>query len=296
MDKAREMLGQTTNPILDYARLGDAVDGYGPVEDRQRILEKTKALRSLGPMESQALDGIYIDKNSNPNYQVERVASAGPNLDWWRTWADRDPYNPQTVLRYLGALEGAEQFLNQKWDRDEAIVRLKKVLTKTPYADRIWSQLGQLIAFRNGYMEIDLDSLAAAEPYFINGMVYSNYDYDSLSTAISTKAGALVKPSSDSKKGDISGLSPAERARLDEVFNCPLLRQMRMLSAACYAQGIPEAQCGGFPEGPDAVMKRLQDVVAQGSCKKEMIQSLENLPYSPVRVDLTRPVVSKKSD
>ena len=296
-DEARAMLAQTTNPLLDYARLLDAWQGYGPVEDRQKILEKTKSLRPLDPMESHALDAIYAEKSGDPGYQVEEAASAAARVPLMRIWADRDPYNPETVLKYVGALQNAQQYVHQQFDIDDAISRLKKVLTKTLYAAEVWSRLGEFTAIPGNYQFFDLDLFAAAEPYFINGMVYSNYDYPSLASAVSTKSWAIIDmPSGMVSDVDMSGLSKAERARLDDVVNCPMIRQMRLISAACYAQGIPEAYCGGLAGGPEAVMQRLQKAVAQGSCKKEMLEAMTGVHYSAVQVDLTQPNLPRKSD
>lgn len=83
---------------------------------------------------------------------------------------------------------------------------------------------------------------------------------------------------------DISDLTPAARARYDEVIHCPLIRQMTILSIVCRNQGIADDQCSGFHTDPVRVMDRLRAVVAQGSCPDEVDRDPATLAYSPVKI------------
>ncbi len=81
---------------------------------------------------------------------------------------------------------------------------------------------------------------------------------------------------------DVSGLTPAERARFDAVVCCPLIRQMTILSYVCNNQGIPEGQCSGLHTDPKRVMNRLRAVVAEGSCPAKVERDPGMLAYSPI--------------
>ena len=132
-----------------------------------------------------------------------------------------------TVILYIGALRNAYGFLNRPFDAEDAMARRKTVLRKTPHDGRIWLELAQLVAPGANQPQLDLDRIAAAEPCYINAMVYSNDAYDTVKSALAARVWALLDPANILKARDISTLPAMQRAKLDSVVHCPTLARVR---------------------------------------------------------------------
>jgi hypothetical protein len=121
--------------------------------------------------------------------------------------------------------------------------------------------------------------------YFINAVVYSNYDYDMVAALVSGKAWAIIDPVNVMHSRDISTLSVGELQRLDEVVHCPLVRQFKILRTVCLNHGIPEDRCGNFPAGQFPILERLHKLSGRGACQAEDALSHADLAYSPIQID-----------
>lgn len=101
------------------------------------------------------------------------------------------------------------------------MARRKTVLPKTPYDGRIWLELAQLVDPGANQPQLDLDRIAAAEPGYINAMVYFNSAHDTVKSAIAAKVRAVLDPANILKARDISTLPAMERAKLDSASTAP---------------------------------------------------------------------------
>ncbi len=90
-DEAHQLLEVTPNPILDYARLQDALAGFGPAAQRQKILEAAKVERPLGPREAEALDMARDEDSGHLVVPIEQKIFAGAALAPTRFRAVEDP-------------------------------------------------------------------------------------------------------------------------------------------------------------------------------------------------------------
>jgi hypothetical protein len=283
-DEAHQLLQLTPNPILDYARLQDALTYLGPPQQRATLLERIKAKRDLTRNEAMALDVALAEIAGGLNSQVEWKIAVANALDWNRNAADHDPFDPQIVTAYVATALEAEQNLGTASDVPDLIRRLQRLLAQVPWSADAWVLLGDLTGRTDTPGQVDLDRIARVEPYYINAVVYSNYAHSAVKSLIWTKFWAIIDVRNLVNDVDVSGLTPAERARYDEVVYCPLIRQMTILGYVCRNQGISDDQCSGFHVDPARVMNRLRAVVAEGSCPAEVERLPETLAYSPIEI------------
>lgn len=283
-DEAHQLLQLTPNPILDYARLQDALAYLGPPQQRVALLERVKAKRDLTRDEAMALDGARAEIAGGLNLQVEWKIAIAKALDWNRRAADHDPFDPQIVTAYVATALEAEQNLGIAPDVPDLIRRLQRLLADLPWSADGWALLGDLTFRTDTPLVLDLDKIARAEPFYINAVVYSNYSHSALKSLVWTKFWAIIDIRNLMNDVDVSGLTTAERAQYDAVVHCPMIRQMTILSIICRNQDIPDDQCSGFHTEPARVLDRLRAVVAEGSCPQEVARDPATLAYSPVQI------------
>jgi hypothetical protein len=285
--EARQLLQLTSSPVLDYARLQDAVWGFGPPKQRVRILEAQKGERALDTDEARALDAARAEA-AGPGVlilQDEWKIALAAAVDQRRVAADLDPYDPVTVTRYVATLQDASNHLGLALQRDEVIARLQTLLGRVPFAAEAWRDLADLTIGETDPVAVSLDTLEQVEPYYINAVVYSNYRADIVASLASGKYWAIVDPSDITQTRNMTVLSAAERGRLDEVVNCPMMRQLKILMLVCSNQEIDIDTCGGFSGGTVPIESRLQKVNGDGGCKQEVNRAMEDLAYSPIAID-----------
>ncbi len=286
-EEAHQLLMLTPNPVLDYARLQDAVDGLGNPIQRVKLLEGIKAERPLDTTEARALDAAHAEV-AGPGVlitQDEWKIALGNAVNLRRAGSDLDPYDPLAVNRYVAIAMDAEEVLGVKLDAADLTVRLQRLLAQVPYSARSWQFLGDMTGRDVAFGKIDLDALAAAEPYYINAVVYSNYDYDMVSALVSAKFWAIIDPANVTQDRDISALTAGELQQLDEVVHCPMIRQFKILKLVCDNHHISEDRCGDFPAGEFPVVSRLYKINARGACQQEVQRDLSDLAYSPIAID-----------
>jgi hypothetical protein len=157
-DEAHQLLMLTPNPVLDYARLDDAVAGLGNPIQRVKVLEAVKAERGLTTIEARALDTAIAEK-AGPGVLVtqdEWKIALGNAVDARRVEADLDPYDPFAVNRYVTTAMDAEEVLGAKLDAADMTARLERLLAQVPYAARSWQLLGDLTGRNVAFGVVDL--------------------------------------------------------------------------------------------------------------------------------------------
>ncbi len=127
------------NPVLDYARLQDALTYLGPPEQRVKVLEAVKAKRNMTRNEAYALDAALAEIAGGLNLQVEWKAYLPFALDWNREAANQDPFDPEIVTAYVGNALDAKQNLGTPLDVPDLIRRLQRLLTEVPWSADAWA-------------------------------------------------------------------------------------------------------------------------------------------------------------
>ena len=285
-DEAHQLLMLTPNPVLDYARLQDVMAGFGNATSRIKTLEKIKAERALTLEEASALDQARAELAGGLVLQEEWKIALATALPALRREADIDPDSPGTVETYVRIRIDAARNLGVELEADDLILRLQRLLTVVPYAAESWKLLGDLTQWDTPLVEVDLALMERVEPYYINAVVYSNYDPDMVAALVEAKYWSIIDPTNILQSRDISGLGPEERQRLDKVVHCPMLRQMTILNIVCANHGIGLEQCGGFPASPEPILTQLRDVVAGGACtfEAELNRDPAALLYTPISI------------
>lgn len=282
-EAAHQMLTLIDNPVLDYARLMDAVDNVSTPQQAIRLLERAKSARPLTVQEAEALDHA---RSMDAGFSVieefpERDAAMPQAVVVARRQADRDPLMGSVVTRYISLAYRNASKNGGAVDRAEVEARLKQLLTVAPYDGNAWLQLAQLIS-EDG----SLAGIEAAQPYFENAVVYSNYRYDVVYSMLDTKLAIIRKPDNWMASRDISGLSSDELAELDRIINCPVITDHLRMQYVCMSARREGSSCAnGQMDAESPLAERMSNIVERGVCKAE-IESYqpEELILSPVEV------------
>jgi hypothetical protein len=281
-EAAHELLVLTPHPILDYARLIDAIDRYGPPEQSLEILKRLQKTRQLTPIEAAALDEANRTIKGDPIVTpIEYIKSLASDLAARKLRVARDPFNPIEVNGYVKALQNAEFVIGTPFSNDEVTLPLQALLTKIPYSGEAWLTLANII--RGDALDPNgrLARIEAAEPYYTNAVVYTDASYDALEAAMEAKGWAIANPENPNLQADLSALSAAELEQLDQTFHCPLAITYRLLLAACKSPG---SGCGIQHPARDAINARMMSVYDRGACLKEINVYQLTMPL-PAQVD-----------
>ena len=283
---AHQLLMFTLNPILDYARHADMMDGLMTPEETLTTLQKIKSERPLGSDEAQKLDWALIDVNKTaPNDAKfpEFAAALLRELPGLQQALMQDPLNPGLLHRYISALYDAEEYADRPVttaEKTDLIRRLRTTLKAAPTAPQLWIDLAELTLRWQ-----DLDSIARAEPYFHNAIHYARYGVKEFSDATRPKIQMVQDQSNLMHATDISGLTPEQLAKLDEIVNCPLAVQLSILAVVCQNTGTPENQCADGAVTNSVVWDRLQDRINVAACTQAFAVPLEYIYETPAKVD-----------
>lgn len=294
-EAAHQVLMFTLNPVLDYARHADMMQGLQTPEDTLAELQRLQATRGLSLKEAEKLDWITIDQKAKetgqipsqdeinlPNYVEALQRDVGPSKIAFK----QDPLNPDALLAYMDIrrdLAFYEKKPMSAQEQAEITQELKSVLKVVKTEPRLWSRLAKIMAADQG-----LDGLAAAAPYYHNAIYYSQFDNKFLSEAINPKIQYVLSPENNSELTDLSGFSTAEMARLDELVHCPMVGQILIAETVCRHDGIPENQCGAGMTKNAKVMQRLLERSQGGHCPEYLKHDASGRYEAPMQVDLDK--------
>ncbi|MES2432542.1 MAG: hypothetical protein V4586_01780 [Pseudomonadota bacterium] len=283
---AHQLLMFMPNPILDYARYNDMMDGPSTPEELVSGLEALKIKRDLTPREARKLDDVRMSlarvdamQASYPEFSAALLREI-PNL---QAALVKDPLNPDLLHRYVNTLGDAEEYAARPItaaEKADLIQRLHATLKAVPTAYKLWNDLAQ-ITLQQG----DLDGIARAEPYFHNAIHYSVYGNQQLSNAVRPKWMRVLDQSNIMKPADISGLTPEQLAKLDAIVNCPLAMQLNILRLVCDNDGTPENQCAEGFVANDVIWDRLAERMNAGVCPDTFLPHFEEQYLKPQKVD-----------
>ena len=283
---AHQLLMFMPNPVLDYARYNDMMDGLLTPEEVVSGLEALKAQRDLTTDEARKLDDFRMSlarvdamQASYPEYSAALLREI-PQL---QAALVKDPLNPNLLHHYVNALSDAADYAARPIsaaEKADLIQHLHATLKAVPTAYKLWNDLAQ-ITLQQG----DLDSIARAEPYFHNAIHYSVYGSQSLSNAVRPKWMRVLDQSNILKAADISGLTPEQLAKLDAIVNCPLAMQLSVLQLVCDNAGTPESQCADGFVANEVIWDRLTQRVNAGVCPDTFLPHFEEQYLAPQKVD-----------
>jgi hypothetical protein len=280
-DAASIALQTLQNPVLDYARVLDVLDGNGTAEYRLAVLEKTKSERQLSPDEAMAFDNAMFQVNhvavNNDILSTYRQA-VSQGLDTLRIAADRDPLSTRAVLDYIDQLQQNNMENGAEFDIADAQARLQRLLTTIPHSWRAWMMLARLSH------DSEPGTMERVVGYLHNSIYYSNYGDEALRNAVGDLTAQTDNYSKRKYKAGQSNLTPEDVAELDLLGRCPILALTRLALAACAEKGIVSEQC--MVNGYMFLLKPMfADIAARGICQAETNAPLEELLPSAVPAD-----------
>lgn len=275
-----EKIRTSDNPALaGWNPQTGAVPGQTPT-DRLTYLDEVKQTRDLSYDEARVYDqdAAQVAILAGEPRAPEFPAALTREVEKARARADAQPGDWQAVARFLNIAAEDRQVNGTKADMDELWQRQVGALRLSPYDARIWSSVGMTVFGRQA-PEGEVEAMAAAEPYLVNAAVYSNHASDSLVDLVSPKLSLMVRSMSD-------GSLPVSKEQWQSQVQCPLVRQMRLLIAACEADGRGFGECSGLPYAAKNMQDLIRDIQAAGACEAEATDPLETLAYSAIAVDL----------
>ena len=308
---ALEILGASTNPVLDGARERATHDGQGPLLWRLAILSRIRETRALDDVEI----GYYEYLLANPPGPRVQIAPPQPEpIDFARdlAWrdpaagfpkdplapqraahlqdlklkADRDPLNPKTVATYVKAKRTLIPGPLDPAVKADLSGRIKRVLVVLPYNAPLWHELSVLMATD----EPTLDQIDAAGRAADNAFFYSGLLSDNLSEAIFIRLSHVMKLNARPQLKETGPLDAATLARRDQILHCPLLRDLRLAMSICPDPAHFGKKClrGGMMDLPmGTLMAFLTEAAARSGCKAGEVPISLLLPKAPMPYDLS---------
>lgn len=275
MDRIRA----SDNPLIaEWAGPGD-VPGDSP-SDRLAYLDGVKMNRPLSYDEARLYDqdAAQVAVLAGEARAPEFPAALTRQVEIARSEADAKPGDWQVVARYLNIAAEDRQVNGTKADRADLFRRQVEALRLLPYEPKAWSSVGQSVLAREA-PDDEVAALELSEPYLVNAAAYSNHQSQYLAGLVAPKLSLMVRTMSGKSQ-------PFGKVRWQTVVQCPLVRQVRLLMAACEAEGMGFGDCTGMPYEAENMQGLIRDISAAGACKTEAAAPLEELAYSPVEVDL----------
>jgi hypothetical protein len=280
-DAASLALQTLPNPVLDYARVLDALDRKGTAEHRLAVLEKAKSERQLTPEEAVAYDNAYFQVNHvaiNNDILATYRQAVTQGLVTLRIAADRDPLSTPVVLDYIKQLQENQRENGVAFDRADARARLQRLLTAIPHSWRAWMELAWFSH------DSEPGTMERVGGYLDNSIYYSNYGQEALQNAVSDLVAQTDNYAKRNAIADLPDLTPDEVAEVDRLGRCKVLALTRLALAACSSRGISGDQC--LVNAYKFLLKPMfEDIEARGVCQAEGKAPLEDLLPGPVPAD-----------
>lgn len=274
-----ERIRASDNPLIaEWAGPGD-VPGDSP-SDRLAYLDGVKLNRPLSYDEARLYDqdAAQVAVLAGEARAPEFPAALARQVEIARSEADAKPGDWQAVARYLNIAAEDRQVNGTKADRADLFRRQVTALRLLPYEPKAWSSVGQSVLAREASSD-EMAALEMSEPYLVNAAAYSNHQSQYLTGLVAPKLSLLVRTMSGQSQ-------PFGKLRWQGVVQCPLVRQLRLLMAACEAEGMGFGACTGLPYEAQNMQGLIRDISGAGACKDEASAPLEDLAYNPVEVAL----------
>lgn len=293
MAEANRLLDGNDHPYLDDARLFQAFaalddiipPGSDAPQTSHRNLDVAATLAAIlsrpGFRDTHAAenyDNFYAEPFGLPPLLPLVIAQA---VAWAQNRLTIDPFDPKaiaalTVTRHdpygaplPGILSAADR-----------IALLKRRLLVNPYLSETWSQLGEIVQMQ------ELSPFAStSDAYFVNAIVYSNYDVFAVQYYLQSKYDQINRRLR-AEEFELSGRF-MDDALFDDGF-CPYLHLENLKQYLCNGPRSDSRACGDWGPGPERVLAlATQRATAANLCVTERRANLEDLAFSPITIDLT---------
>ncbi len=235
---AWDRLAAQDHPILDPARVSHAQSGLAPKAESIAILERALAAGTLTLWQARDLDAL---RGAAP-----MPGSLGPaerevlpkELARLRAEVDFNPGSSLWLEFYMAVLYADMRENGTPWPADEIDRRYALVFQLAPYDFDTWMRYGQMQTDMLHLDDATLDEVEAVRAYFINGVVTGNHSayalwaLEGFNRIVWSK---LDKRNLDAM--DATGAPAFDKADYDRAVVCPEVRAIRLMQAACDAEG-----------------------------------------------------------
>lgn len=280
---AQEVLDATDTPVLEHARWLDAVRDRPFLESARA--RTSKNLDRLGYQD--LITAIRYDVNYADARLLPRLSPKLYPLLHERAVSEleHDPYNP-AVLKILikTQLGGIKLKSGPDWAEIEEYHHRK--IAYAPYDATMWGDLASIITVRRtNHDEVSEAALKHLDDYYINAILYSNYNPEILWFFQQSKFSQLqeVMPTFN-LHGTVRHFSVSEMEAQNETLICPFIRIDRVKGAVC-SGAVSQSSCGPSP-GLEPYNARIYEIAYErNACETELNAPSEALMFTPIEFD-----------
>ena len=273
---ALSALDRNSNPILEYARVRDAIYWRRGTDAANKVLARYLAK-----------PGNY-DWNAAGIHDLDyRVPHGLPPLapEFFQRRLDHavaevvfDPYDAE-LLQIVFEASSYESYPLKHVDPQLQLETSRRVLTVEPFSAKAWVSYASNATFVFHYKEDQ------ADPFWINAMVYSNHNPFYIVNFAKSKLTNLLLLLYDDMSNDVQVRDLPESTEQVTSMVCPLIRVTRVLDQVCTtsAKGHPSCSLA------DSTLRKFSQIKALAKaehvCTAELTTPIDDLIYQPQVID-----------
>ncbi|MFZ1338169.1 MAG: hypothetical protein WAS26_03860, partial [Paracoccaceae bacterium] len=235
---AWDRLALQDHPILDSGRLAHAQSGLAPTDEAIAVLQRIKEAGEMNLWDARKLDALLGQSSSTERLGPAEAAVLPQELARSRAEADFNPGSSLWLEFYMAVLYADMRENGTPWPADEIDRRYALVFQLAPYDFDTWMRYGQMQTDMLHLDDATLDEVEAVRAYFINGVVTGNHSAYALWGLEGFNRivwSQLDKRNLDAM--DATGAPAFDKADYDRAVVCPEVRAIRLMQAACDAEG-----------------------------------------------------------
>jgi hypothetical protein len=290
--EALALLSGQDHPILDYIRFQQAVLPFDP-----GFPEPENEFVRLDPEGARAAAEVAGELIQRPDYVKTGDANSYDNafaiplglprmlpeviarqVDWAEQRIVEDPFDPAAIAT-LAHTNFFDVPVPNPLPIEQIISLMKRQALVKPFDPEIWRALGDLVVSQQtSYFSTEADL------YYINSIVYSNYDLYRVQHYLQVKY-EFIKHAIYAEEHELRGRYISEALFTDGF--CPFLQLENLKTYLCEGPRSDNPDCAyGWGPGPEQVYaEALQRATDANLCIAERRANPEDLFFQPIEVD-----------
>ena len=291
--EALAILPGQDHPILDYIRFQQAVmpfDNQSPDIVNDFVQRDPQGARAAAEIagelirrpeyvrtgDANSYDNAFAIPLGLPRMLPEVIVR---QVEWAKQRIDEDPFDPVAIA----TLSHTNFFgvpVPDPFSTEQIVSMMQRQALVKPYDPEIWRALGDLVAsLQTSHFSTE------ADVYYINSIVYSNYDWYRIQHYLQVKY-EFINHALYVEEREMGGRFISE-ALFQDGF-CPFIRLENLKTLICQGPRSDDPNCPyGWGPGPERVLaEALQRSTAANLCVAERRANPEDLAFQPVEVDL----------
>ena len=273
---AQSALDKNDNPILEYARITDAIYWRRGTDAANQVLARYLAdpenfdyyAAWMHDQDYRAPHGLPL---LSPEYYQRRQLHAVAEIIF-------DPYDAE-LLQIVFESGSYEGYPVKRVDPQLKLEASRRVLSVEPFNPKAWFGYASDATFVFHYKEDE------ADPFWINAIAYSNHRPYFLVEFGKSKLRDLMWLLYQSMMNDVQVRDLPESVEQVDALVCPLIRAKRVMDQICATSGRGESACGLG----EATLRQIRQVealaLAENVCTAERTAPVDDLMYQPQVID-----------